>query len=270
MRLEDIYTFKQSSLGTHMVSSISRALKPWLPTDIDVTQVMGIGCTGVYMPDTAYIHVMPPVYYDTFHYIDMFNTANTVVADEDHLPFRNTSMHTAVLIHALEHADSPWAMIAEINRLMVSGGRVIVVVPNRVSLWSRVSKAPFSHGQPYTKKQLEQLMHSAGFVAITHAYALFFPPVQVPFQSKVVRFCNRMGNTFWRESGGVIIGVYEKQIVRRVKQKSQQPKLSALGATILPQPAPEPEITPKIKNYLRASQMPTPINKPPDTQSTIF
>ncbi len=243
MRLEDIYSFKHSSLGFHMIRSIANVLIQWMPQNPDMTQVIGVGCTAAYMQNMAYTHVIPPIYYDIFHYIDTCKTAHTLVADEDHLPFRNTSIHTTICIHAIEHADSPWAMMAEINRLMVSGGRVIVVVPNRVSLWSRVPSTPFSHGQPYTKKQLAQLMHSAGFVPIKCEYALFFPPVQVPFQSKVSAVCTRMGNMFWRESGGVIIGIYEKQIAQRVKQQSPHKKLSAIGAKIMPQP--RPEVVPK-------------------------
>lgn len=236
MRLDDIHRFNNTVLGTHTIASISTALAPHLQSDSDSTQILGIGCVVEYLGDIAYTHVLPPVYYDTFHYIDLFKSVRTVVADDDHLPFRNNSVHMAVLIHALEHADSPWAMMAEINRLIVSGGRVIVVVPNRVSMWSRIAKVPFSHGQPYTKKQLENVMNMAGFVPITHTYSVFFPPCHIPMQTQITKFCNKLGKYFWQENGGVIIGIYEKQVARRVKQAKPYTKLSGLGATIIPTP----------------------------------
>ena len=144
-----------------------------------------------------------------------------VCADEDHFPLQNNSIDVAILIHALEFAESPWAMLAEVNRVLPEGGRVLVVVANRGGMWAKKSSVAFGQGLPYTKGQLHTLMTSAGFVRIGIKYALFFPPFKIFSNAKTSIFLERWAGWFIRENSGVIIGEYEKQCLKPVSTKKE-------------------------------------------------
>lgn len=238
MRLADIIHFLQSPLGAEVVQCVQRTVCPLLgnTSHIPARKILGIGYTSPYIQGVEYQHILPPLYYDTFHCLENGRTPHTVVADEDHMPFANDTVDLAVVIHALEHAHSPWGMMTELQRLMVSGGRVIVVVPNRVSLWSRVHKTPFASGMPYTKKQLAYIMQSVGFMPVKQYYGVLFPPWYMPLQPRVARVCTTVGRYVWPENGGVIIGVYEKHVLNPVKSDTRVRIMSPIMPEIIGMP----------------------------------
>jgi ubiquinone/menaquinone biosynthesis C-methylase UbiE len=54
--------------------------------------------------------------------------------DGYHLPFTPASFSTVLLIAVLEHTSEPWRVLAEARRVLKPGGRVIIVVPNDVTM----------------------------------------------------------------------------------------------------------------------------------------
>ncbi|MGB1360944.1 MAG: class I SAM-dependent methyltransferase [Alphaproteobacteria bacterium] len=153
------------------------------------------------------------------NFIEGFNINNNninVVCDEERLPLSENSVGLFVLTHALENAQNPLALMLEINQVVNAGGKVIVVVPNRVGIWARQTKNPFGFGRPYTEGQLRRLMAQAGFVEIENNYSLYFPPVDYFCNEKVSNFFEDWIGYFMRENSGVIVGVYEKRVHKPV------------------------------------------------------
>ena len=66
--------------------------------------------------------------------------------------------------------------LRELWRVLTPAGRLIVVAPNRASLWAQLETSPFGHGQPYTRGQLERLLVQSLFQPEAWDSALFMPP----------------------------------------------------------------------------------------------
>ena len=60
--------------------------------------------------------------------------------------------------------------------MLKGNGRLLVIVPNRRGLWSRVERTPFGHGQPYSVSQLSRVLRNNMFTASHVSRALFVPP----------------------------------------------------------------------------------------------
>lgn len=57
----------------------------------------------------------------------------THVADMRRLPFARGSFQSVVAIQSIEHVPDPYSVLAEIARVLVPGGRAVLVTPNRLT-----------------------------------------------------------------------------------------------------------------------------------------
>jgi ubiquinone/menaquinone biosynthesis C-methylase UbiE len=55
-------------------------------------------------------------------------------ADGYELPFADASFRLVLLIAVLEHTSEPWRLLKEARRVLKPGGRVLIVVPNDVTM----------------------------------------------------------------------------------------------------------------------------------------
>jgi SAM-dependent methyltransferase len=55
-------------------------------------------------------------------------------ADGYELPFPSESFDLVLLVAVLEHTREPWRILAEVRRVLKPGGRVVMVVPNDVTM----------------------------------------------------------------------------------------------------------------------------------------
>src|SRR5258708_19671694 len=75
--------------------------------------------------------------------------ANAVaLADEGELPLQDFSIDRALLVHSLEYSEQVRALLKEVWRVLAGGGRLMVVVPNRRVICSRVDPPPSSPAPP--------------------------------------------------------------------------------------------------------------------------
>jgi hypothetical protein len=90
-------------------------------------------------------------------------------------------------------------------RVLAESGRLIVVAPNRTSLWAQVERSPFAHGRPFNRAQLETLLHESLFLPERWDTALYFPPIR---SRRLVRSgigWERIGRRLWPRLAGVHI-----------------------------------------------------------------
>lgn len=102
----------------------------------------------------------------------------TTLVDECDLPFPDNAFDRVLLVHSVENAESLRHMLREVWRVMADAGRMIVVVPNRRGLWSRIERTPFAHGHPYSVGQLSRLLRENMFTPTATDGALYLPPVR--------------------------------------------------------------------------------------------
>jgi SAM-dependent methyltransferase len=98
------------------------------------------------------------------------------LAADGRLPFPNALFDRVLMVHALEEADDPLAMMTEARRVLAPSGRLIVVAAARGGLWAHAEHTPFGHGRPFTRGQLEQVVTAAGLQPAAWSRALYAPP----------------------------------------------------------------------------------------------
>jgi len=98
------------------------------------------------------------------------------LAADGRLPFPNALFDRILMVHALEEADDPLAMMTEARRVLAPSGRLIVVAAARGGLWAHAEHTPFGHGRPFTRGQLEQVVTAAGLEPAAWSRALYAPP----------------------------------------------------------------------------------------------
>jgi SAM-dependent methyltransferase len=126
----------------------------------------------------------------------------STLVDDQALPFADASFDCILLVHALELADAQRPFLRELWRVLTSDGRLMIVVPNRTSLWAQVENSPFGHGRPYSRGQLQRLLDNALFKVEFWDSALFMPPVGRR-SARTAAAWDRIGRRLWPRFGGV-------------------------------------------------------------------
>jgi SAM-dependent methyltransferase len=140
--------------------------------------------------------------------------SSSALVDADQLPLRDGSVDRVILAHAVEMAQNPEELMAELWRVLSPGGRIIVIAPNRTGLWARMDVTPFGHGRPYSRGQLMGLMRQALFTPVYWGEALYVPPVKRRVFLKSARVWDRVGRTLGLPFAGVHVIEATKQVFR--------------------------------------------------------
>ena len=151
-----------------------------------------------------------------------------VLAEEEHLPLADNSVDKLLAVHCLETAERVRPMLREIWRVLSPQGRVMLLVPNRASIWARADKTPFGHGHPYSRRQLERLLTEAMFTTTGWQYALHAPPIEHKLVLRSVTGLERIGASLWPGIGGVIMVEGKKELIAPTGRAQAAPSLGRL------------------------------------------
>jgi SAM-dependent methyltransferase len=201
----ELREFYASPLGRATRAIIARRLaEAW--GSASALDVMGLGYATPYlgafrlaarrslaaMPATQGVEVWP-----------VLGGGLSCLCDERALPFPNALFDRVLVIHALEEADDPLAVLREVWRVLSPSGRVIVAAANRRGVWSNTESTPFGHGQPFTRGQLETLVREAELEPVAWSRALFAPPLQwtAPWADSL----EQIGQRLWPGFSGLIL-----------------------------------------------------------------
>ena len=132
------------------------------------------------------------------------------------LPLPDSCIDRLLLVHALETAEHPLAMLAEAWRVLTPGGRMIVIAPNRRGVWARLDTTPFGNGQPFSRGQLRELLRIALFSPLHATEALYMPPVSRAWMLRAAPAFERFGARLGLPGAGVLIVEATKQLYRPV------------------------------------------------------
>jgi SAM-dependent methyltransferase len=143
------------------------------------------------------------------------------LAHEAQLPIPENSVNRVLLMHGIEHSEELSWMMREIWRVLTPGGRVLAVVPNRLSFWSRSPRSPLGYGRPFTTPQLRTLFTEHQFTLMRSTPALFTPPLYWQWLWRISDKIEIIGKVFFRPLGGVLILEAEKQVYAAIKQPAR-------------------------------------------------
>ena len=163
----------------------------------------------------------------------------TLVAlvDECELPLADAAVDRLVLVHALEMADDPGALLRECWRVLAGGGRLLAVVPNRRGLWARIDTTPFGQGRPYSRAQITYLLRDTWFTPVGWGEALYMPPIPRGWFLRSAVAWERAGATISAPFAGVHIVEATKQVYRAVPVRRERRRLvPAFKPALAPSP----------------------------------
>jgi len=212
--------FYAGRLGESVAALISRTLNHmWPEATNDAMLVIGYGAPYIvpYLNSAAPLIMAMPAEQGAAAW-PPGQTNHVILAHDGELPLQNNSINRVFLIHSIEYSEHLNAMMQEVWRVLVPGGRVLAIVPNRVSFWSNSGKTPFGFGRPFNVLQLRSLFINHHFTILHSQSALFAPPLVVRLSMGFSRKLETIGKVLWWFLGGVLIMESEKQLYASIKE----------------------------------------------------
>ena len=127
----------------------------------------------------------------------------TALGEEDALPFPEAFFDRILIVHGLELAEAARPFLRQIWRALSSSGRVLLIVPNRASLWAQVERSPFAQGRPFNRGQLDQMLKECLFAPERWDSALMLPPLRARRLIRSGTRWERFGRSLWPRLAGV-------------------------------------------------------------------
>jgi SAM-dependent methyltransferase len=127
----------------------------------------------------------------------------TALVVEDALAFPDAFFDRILVVHGVEGAESLRPLLRQLWRVLVPEGKLLLVAPNRASLWAQVDWSPFGQGRPFSRHELDVLLRDVLFEPTSWDRALYVPPF--PSKALVGTGANweRFGARFFPGLGGV-------------------------------------------------------------------
>jgi SAM-dependent methyltransferase len=212
--------FYESRMGQVARRLISRRLREQWP-DLTGQRLLGFGYAAPYLRQFAEadraLAAVPSD--DGTALLTPSGKVRTTFVDEQSLPFPDAYFDGLLVIHGLEVADSQRPFLRELWRVLQPAGRLLIVAPNRTSLWAQLETQPFGHGQPYSRGQLQRLLGQSLFTPESWESALYMPPFGQNRTARTGDFWERLGRSLWPRLAGVHIVAATKSLYVPVPAK---------------------------------------------------
>lgn len=164
--------------------------------------------------------------------------STTVLCDPLEMPLTDAAVDLIIAVHAFEHVADTEELMRELWRVAAPSARLIVVVPRRRGLWAQRDNTPFGTGNPFSKRQIEDLLRMHSFTPEVWSDALFLPPVQGNFVLRWARGFEAVGRLLGPTLAGVTCVRARKElfpaVTRRVRKERyvRVPTLAPAAATM--------------------------------------
>jgi SAM-dependent methyltransferase len=213
----DLHQFYRTALGRVASRMIRRTLREMWP-DLHAMRLLGIGYPTPFLSaisaDTERTVALMPATQGVLGWSP--EGGNLVaLAAETELPFADYSVDRVLVVHALETSEAAGMFLKEIWRVLAGGGRLLLVAPNRRSIWARLDRTPFGSGRPYTMSQLSHLLREELFTPVATASALFVPPARHRIMLRSAAAWERIGQRWFPRFAGVVMIEAAKQLYAR-------------------------------------------------------
>lgn len=210
----DINHFYATPVGGMAARVINQHMKEHL-TDVSKKKILVIGFGIPYMPELqqrgAEIFAAMPSWLGAIYWPEGEKN-RCAICHEKALPFADQSFDHVILVHAVEHAHSLENMMKEAWRVLKGSGQVLVIAPNRGSIWSKTETTPFAHGRPFSNRQILSLLKDHRFVPLHIGKALFYLPWNACFEERTASWLEKWGRYIFLSLGGVIVASATKRL----------------------------------------------------------
>ena len=127
----------------------------------------------------------------------------TAMVEEDALPFPDAFFDRILVVHGLESAESLRLLLRQLWRVLAPEGKLLLVAPNRASLWAQMDWSPFGQGRPFSRRELDKILRDVLFEPGFWDRALFVPPINSRALIGTGAGWERLGQRFLPRLGGV-------------------------------------------------------------------
>jgi SAM-dependent methyltransferase len=166
---------------------------------------------------------------------------STVVGDPTALPLASDSIDAILLPHVMEYSNQPRAVLAEVERVLIPEGRLVLLGFDPLSLWGLgrlwwpVHGRPPWNGRWRLAAQVERWLSEQGFEIEARERALFCPPFILPRGRRCLAV-ESLGRRFWPFFGGLYIIRAVKRVATLTPIKPYRAKRCALlpGGAVRP------------------------------------
>ena len=156
------------------------------------------------------------------------------------LPVATASIDLAVLPHGLEFSPDPYAILRELDRVMMPEGRLIITGFNPHSLWGlRQSFSGRDAGYPWcghfvSLTRLKEWLGLLGFEVSGGRLCAYVPPFTSERWLRRFGFMEKAGDRWWGVGGGVYMleAIKRVQGVRMITPRWQRGRAEKVMATV--------------------------------------
>ena len=216
--VSEFHRFYASELGTTVQQIIEGHVHHAWPS-VDQQSIASYGYAVPYLescrPRALRVFNMMPAAMGVIHW-PTSRPNLTVLCEETNFPLADQSIDKLLMIHALEFTATPRDLLREVWRVLIDGGHLLIVVPNRLGLWARSDDTPFGYGQPYIGYQLARLLTENSFIPKMMHYSLFTPPSVLPTVRRLCDKIEHFGKRWCPGLGGVVVIQATKTVLATV------------------------------------------------------
>ncbi len=160
----------------------------------------------------------------------------TALVDESALPLPDACIDRVIVAHLLETTETLRPLLRQIWRVLTPSGRVVIIAPNRTSLWAQVETTPFGHGRPFTRTQLNRLLTDAMFTPTASTSCLHMPPFGAGFLVRNGVRWERWGQRIWPQLAGVHLVELTKEVIALAPDRGLRQRVPARPVLVRPSP----------------------------------
>ncbi len=173
----DLMEFYATSLGQYVRQNLSAQLQ-LMAAPAEGENLIGYGYAAPYVAPLCaegVWHLLMPAQQGVMR--EHAVSPSLMLVEETRWPVRDDSVACVLAAHALENSNDITALLDEMWRVLVPGGRAVVIVPNRRGFWARRDATPFGVGRPFSSRQLKAHVMQTGFSLAHMRPALMLPPL---------------------------------------------------------------------------------------------
>jgi SAM-dependent methyltransferase len=229
LEAQNLSGFYASARGAAAAWAIGRQIERLWPS-VSALRVLGVGFPQPYLeamrPEAERVAVLMPAAMGAVAW-PQFRPL-TVLGEEAALPFADAFFDRILLVHGLEGADNVRVLLRQLWRVLTPEGRMLIVAPNRVSLWALSEVSPFACGRPFRRGELAALLRDTLFEPLSWQRALYMPPAARPRHKPA--FWERVGGRFFPGLAGVHIVEVKKTLYGVMPLRAGKPVTVFAGA----------------------------------------
>ncbi|MBP6011786.1 MAG: methyltransferase domain-containing protein [Alphaproteobacteria bacterium] len=222
--LQDFYDGELGQISRRFIRSRLREVWP----NVRGLSVLGVGYATPYLrpfqAEAARVIALMPAQQGVAAWPSQ--SANvTALTNEGQLPLPDACIDRAIIVHVVETSEELRPLLRQIWRVLTPSGRIVVVAPNRTSLWAQFETTPFGHGRPFSRSQLSRLLVDAMFTPTASTTCLHMPPFGARWLVRSGTRWERWGQKMWPQLAGVHLTEATKEVMALAPDKGSRARV---------------------------------------------